>query len=246
MDLPNTVLLSQSMALRRQLDITANNLANADTAGFRRENPVFREYVQGAPGVAARRAARLSFVLDFGTGRDTTPGTVTPTGGRLDIAIDGAGFLQVRTPEGGVAYTRAGRLSVTPAGELVAAGRPVLSADGQPIAVDPLQAGDLAIATDGTVTGRDGPVGQIGIVSFPDEAALLPRGDGLLVAQGATPTPRADVRLRVGFVEGSNVQPIAETTQLVEISRAYERAQKLSSALDDLRRRAIERLGRLN
>ncbi|MCA3256177.1 MAG: flagellar biosynthesis protein FlgF, partial [Alphaproteobacteria bacterium] len=55
MDLPNTVLLSQSMALRRQLDITANNLANADTPGFRRESPVFREFIQRAPGVASSR-----------------------------------------------------------------------------------------------------------------------------------------------------------------------------------------------
>lgn len=246
MDLPNTVLLSQSMALRRQLDITANNLANADTPGFRRESPVFREFVQRAPGVASSRAAQLSFVLDYGLGRDATAGTVTATNGRLDVAIDGPGFLQVQTADGGVAYTRAGRLSVAPDGQLIVSGRPVLSGEGQPIVIDPLLASDLTIANDGTLTSREGPVGQLGLVTFDDPAALLPRGDGLLNAAGLTPQAAENPRLRVGFLEGSNVQPIAETTQLVEISRAYERAQKLSSALDDLRRRAIERLGRLN
>ncbi|MCA3255961.1 MAG: flagellar biosynthesis protein FlgF, partial [Alphaproteobacteria bacterium] len=161
-------------------------------------------------------------------------------------AIDGPGFLQVQTADGGTAYTRAGRLSVDADGQLIVSGRPVLSADGQPITVDPLLASDLTIANDGTLTSREGPVGQIGLVTFANPSALLPRGDGLLNAAGAVPQPAESPRLRVGFLEGSNVQPIAETTQLVEISRAYERAQKLSSALDDLRRRAIERLGRLN
>ncbi len=247
MELPNTLLLSQEMALRRRLDVTANNLANADTPGFRRENPVFREFVENMGGGSVRSARPVSFVLDFGTGRDLTPGTVRPTGGPLDVAIDGPGYLSVKTADGGVAYTRAGRLSVGPDGALtVAGGHPVLDASGQPISVDPTQAGDLTIANDGTIASRSGPVGQLGLTVFDDPRGLTPRGDSLLDGANGKPVAPSDVRLRAGMLEGSNVQPIVETTEMVDIMRSYELGQRLSSGLDDLRKRAIERLGRVN
>ena len=247
MELPNTLLLSQEMALRRRLDVTANNLANADTPGFRRENPVFREFVETMGSGPVRSARPVSFVLDFGTGRDLTPGTVRPTGGPLDVAIDGPGYLSVKTADGGVAYTRAGRLSVGSDGILNAAGgRPVLDASGQPISVDPSQISDLAIASDGTVTSRSGPVGRLGLIVFDDPRGLMPRGDSLLDGRNGKAVVQGDIRLRSGMLEGSNVQPIVETTEMVEIMRAYELGQRLSSSLDDLRKRAIERLGRVN
>lgn len=246
MDIPAYVLLSQEQALRRRLDIVANNLANMNTAGFGREAPVFREYVEDTPS-SVKPVQQTSFVLDYGTIHDTTQGAFQSTGNPLDLMIDGPGYFAVEAPGGGTAYTRAGYIRVLPSGELATAGgQRILGEGGQPVTVPLEQAGRIDIRADGTVSGPDGPLGRIAVTVFDNESGVTPRGDGMFAATGGRELPAEQTRLRGGGVESSNVNPIEETTNMVEILRAYQESQRMAEAMNDLRRRAIERLGRVN
>ena len=120
MDISTYVLLSHEQALRRRLDVAANNMANSETAGFRRERPVFHEYVEnmeGLPHTAPQEARAARFVQDYRATLDTREGAFKATGNPLDIMIDGPGWLAVQDAGGETAYTRAGFLKVSEAGE---------------------------------------------------------------------------------------------------------------------------------
>lgn len=244
MDVSSYVLLSHEQALRRRLDVTANNMANLSTAGFKREQPVFREYVeQAGSGDAPLRTA--SMVLDYGAVHDQSAGAFLVTGTATDVMIDGPGYLAVETPEGGTAYTRAGYLRVGEDGNLqTSGGLTLLGEGGRPIAIPPDQAATVAIGEDGTVSAGGERVGRVAVTVFADERAVDPRGDGTFTGTGGRELGAAETKLRAGGVEGSNVQAIVETTSMVEILRAYQTSMKMSEALGDLRRSAIDKLGR--
>lgn len=246
MDVSAYVLLSHEQALRRRMDVVANNMANLSTTGFKREQPVFQEMVQPTDGEMTREAKSVSYVLDFGAVHDTRAGAFQATGNALDVMIDGPGYLSVTTPHGSTAYTRAGNLKVLDNGQLAtSAGLPVRGEGGAPITIPPEQQGRVAILSDGTVTGADGPLGRIALTAFDDEGRLDPTGDGLMSGTGGRELTAAETRLRSGGLEASNVQPIVETTQMVEILRSYQSSQRMSDSLNDMRRQALGRLGRL-
>lgn len=244
MDVSTYILLSHEQALRRRMDVTANNLANAATAGFKREQPVFRTEIEQGDGAPVPDANRMMFVLDQGAVHDLAAGAFNRTGNPLDIMIDGPGYLAVTTPEGETAYTRAGHLEVSAAGELVtAAGMPVQGEGGRPIVIPPDQRGDLTIAADGTVAGSAGPLGRLTVTMF-EESRVDPRGDGLMRGDAGQVLAADRTRLRSGGIEASNVQPIVETNTMVEILRAYQSSQRISDSINDMRGRAIDKLGR--
>lgn len=246
MDVSTYVLLSREQALRRRLDVIANNMANINTVGFRREQPVFQEYVDKNATPPAPGMTETSYVLDYGTVHDTSPGAFQPTGNPLDVMIDGPGYLTVEGPDGNPAYTRAGLLRLSSAGELItSAGRRVLGANNNPITIPPDQAGKIQIAENGAVSGPQGEIGRLGIASFANEGLLVPLGDGMYSAQGAQPAA-ANVRIRSGGVEGSNVQPVLETTQMIEVLRSYQSSQKALDGIRDMRAKAIDKLGRIS
>lgn len=243
MDISSYILVSHEQALRRRMDVAANNMANTSTIGFRREQPVFHEYVEeGAEGMVDA-ARKVSFVLDYGAVHDTRAGAFQATGNALDVMIDGPGYLSVEAPGGGTAYTRAGALKVLESGELATStGQRVLDTNGQPIAVPPDQTAGLEIREDGTLASPAGPLGRIAVTVFDDEAAVSPRGDGMMDGQGGRVLGAAETHLHSGGLEGSNVSAIAETTDMIEILRSYQNSQRMSDALSDMRKRAIERL----
>src|SRR5262245_48269094 len=156
--------LSAQMALRRNMEIIANNLANASTSGFKREAPVFEELlVPVADDAAAMR--EVSFVRDWGVLRDMTAGPLLQTGSPLDVALEGDGFFVVRTAAG-ERYTRDGHLKLDAQGRLVTAdGDPILS-DGGEITIPPGQS-DIKIARDGTVSTMEGQAGKFRVVKLP-------------------------------------------------------------------------------
>lgn len=247
MDISSFVLLSHEQALRRRLDVAANNMANSSTVGFKREQPVFHEQVEKSREAMVDDAKSTSFVLDFGAIHDTALGSFQTTSNPLDVMIDGPGYLTVETPEGGTAYTRAGFVKVSETGDLVTAGGlRLLGEGGRPINVPVDQASALTIAGDGTVTGPQGPLGRLTVTVFDDERAVSPRGDGMMTGDGGRQLAVTETKFKTGGVEASNVQPIVETTAMVEILRSYQTSQRMSEALSDMRRRAIERLGRVN
>jgi flagellar basal-body rod protein FlgF len=244
-DISSYVLLSQEQALRRRMDVAANNLANMNTVGFKREQPVFREYVEQGDN-AVEPAKKMSFVLDYGAVHDASAGAFQPTENPLDVMIDGPGYLSVEAPGGGTAYTRAGYIKVLESGELATAGgQKVLGEGGKPITVPADSAGRLSIDGDGTVMGPDGPLGRITVTTF-DEANLDPRGDGLMNGAQGRELSAAETKLKSGGVEGSNVNAITETTDMMEILRAYQTSQHLSDSMTDMRKNAIDKLGRIS
>jgi flagellar basal-body rod protein FlgF len=246
MDVSSYVLLSHEQALRRRLDVAANNMANTNTVGFKREQPLFHEYVERTAAAPIEDAKKTSFVLDFGAIHDTSQGAFQATGNPLDVMIDGPGYLSVQTPAG-TAYTRAGFVKVLQSGELATSGgQPILDERGRPITVPTDQQNRLTIAGDGTVLGPTGAIGRIAVTVFQNEAIVSPRGDGMMEASGGRVLASAETHLKTGGVEASNVEPIVETTQMIDVLRAYQTSQAMSQGLDDLRRNAIGRLGRVN
>lgn len=246
MDVSSFVLLSHEQALRRRLDVAANNMANTNTVGFKREQPLFHEYVEQTKDAPIQDAKRTSFVLDFGAVHDASEGAFQATGSPLDVMIKGPGYLTVQT-QGGIAYTRAGFLRISKAGELTTSGGdPVLDDRGRPISVPTGEESRVTIAEDGTVMGASGPLGRLGLTVFANEAVVSPRGDGMMTGAGGTVLAPADTHLKAGGVEGSNVEPIVETTSMIDILRSYQASQTMSQSLDDLRHNAIQRLSKVS
>lgn len=239
-----TVAASHQMALRRQLDLAANNLANMNTTGYQREDAMFNTAVEPVRRAASPAARAVAMVIDTGIARDTARGDFQPTGNPLDVAIDGDAFLVMRTSTG-AAYTRNGHLQVLNDGLLgMANGAVVLDTSGQPVRITE-EDHDLAIAEDGTISSDRGVIAQLALVRFEAADALTKRGDTLL--EGGTPIAVApgSVALKAGMLEGSNVKPIVESTAIIEILRRYQATTRLSERVNDLRSRAIERLGRV-
>ncbi len=234
----NLVAVSRQMALSRQMDVVANNLANINTTSFKRHMALLAEYPMRLDNVDQP----LSFVFDVGTHRDPKQGEVKPTGNPLDIAIVGAGFLVVETPKG-ERYTRNGNLRLNSDGELAtASGYLILDDNNSPIVIDNNIAG-LTIAKDGTVSNDQGPLGKLAVVRFRNEQAMKSKGEGLYETEEA-PIPVEEPDILQGMLESSNVQPILEMTRMIEIARAYSAIANLVKKDDDMRRAAIQKLGR--
>ena len=235
--------LSRQMTLRRELDIVANNIANADTTGFKVEQLLLGEEV----GERARNAfvrPGVSFVLDNGVGRDFGQGALEQTGRALDFAIEGEGAFFALKDGTGDAYTRDGAFTLDPEGRLTTQAGAAVQGDGGDIILDPAL-GQVAVAADGTISQNGQPVGRLSVVRFDTLAVLEKGGDGLYRnASNATPVAANDVQIRQAMLEGSNVNPILEITNLIEIQRAYESVTRMIENTNDLSRRAVERLGR--
>lgn len=240
--------LSRQVALARELDVIANNVANISTAGFKARNARFAEYLMPVARAEAFPQAdrRLSYVIDKGTALDTSQGMIERTGNPLDTAIRGDGFFVVQTPRG-ERYTRDGSFSLAANGTLVNAdGYPVMG-DGGPLTFNP-QESDLQIAADGTITttqnNQQNQHGKLRVVAFADNQNLQNEGNNLFAAgpgQRAQASTAA-AKIEAGAIERSNVKPVLEMSRLVEVSRNYTTIANLISKGDDLRKTAISRL----
>jgi len=233
--------LQTQRVLQRRMDVAANNLANVATAGFKADAVIFEE-VEDTGASAEEDPRNIVFVRDIGLARDMSQGPIAITGNPLDVALEGQGFFMVEGPTGPL-YTRDGAFTLTGEGRLVTSeGRAVLSSGGAPIVFDP-QGESPSIGRDGALRVAGVEVGRIGVATFAAPSALSKVGDNLWDAQDQTPGEFEGVVVQ-GALEGSNVRPVAELTRLIEISRAYQSAARFVSSADELRQRAIERLGR--
>jgi flagellar basal-body rod protein FlgF len=240
--------LSRQMALRREMDVIANNIANSDTAGFKVEDAMWRTEAKAAPRTPQSDA--IAFVLDDGVARDFSQGAMAQTASPFDLAIEGPGFFEVSTP-GGPRYTRDGRFTLDPTGKLVTQGGAAVQGEGgSDIVVDPTL-GPVSIAADGTVSQGNSQgtqtLGKVAVVRFDDRGTLRKDGDNLyrdVSNQRAQPAP--DARVRQGMLESSNVRPIEQVTRMIEVNRAYDSISKLMSDTSELSRNSIQRLGKVN
>ncbi|HYH20742.1 MAG TPA: flagellar basal-body rod protein FlgF [Azospirillum sp.] len=241
MESPLYIGLSRQMALRRQLEVVANNVANMNTAGFRAERTLFEAAMQ--PG-GKRPNDQIAFTIDRATYTDLRPGAFTATGNPFDVALDGDGWFQVRTPDGD-RYTRDGRMRRDAEGQLVTAGGfPVLDDNRQPIVIAS-DSSVLTVGTDGLVSADDQMVARLRVVRFDDPQALRQSGDVLFAADvGVEPMPAPDTHTVQGKIEQSNVQGIGEVTRMMDLSRDYQAVTRMVEEGQDLLRSAINRLGK--
>jgi flagellar basal-body rod protein FlgF len=237
--------LSREMVLQRALTVAANNIANIDTAGFKVEQ-LMQANQPGAPAKDAGLAGPAQFVLDNGLARDFSQGDLRQTGAPFDLAIAGSGFFRIQTPQG-ERYTRDGRFSVDAQNRLVTGqGYPVLDDGGGEITLDPLLPSPT-ISLDGVVSQGNQRVAKLGVVDFPSASVLSKQGDNLYAnTSNAQPTAAADAQVRQGMLEGSNVKPVLEVTNLIQISRAYEQVSQMISTMNDLSEQTVNRLGKVS
>lgn len=231
--------LSRQMALSHQMDMIANNVANADTPGFRAQNLTFKEYLSHPRGMKDK----LSFVYDSRQYSSPQAGPARPTGNPLDVMLNGNGFLGVRAPDGARAYSRAGNFHLSPAGELEnGAGLAVLDAGGSPIAI-PADSQQITIDSQGIISNQGGQIGRLMVMEFKDMQSLKPIGNTAYVSS-ETGTPATQTTVQQGFVEGSNVQPVVEMTRMVDVLRSFQGVQNILDAENERLRGAIEKLTR--
>lgn len=245
MDTTLYVALSHQTAMRRSLDLIANNIANMNTTAFRREQVMFKDYVVGLDRLDNDDLKDVSFVQDYGVARDYRQGKMIPTGNPLDIAISGRGFLEVADPEtGNVNYTRNGSLKISDQGFLATnTGQNVRSVGGGTIDI-PANVSIIDIAADGTVSTSEGIAGQIALVDFENEQLLEKIGDTLFRSE-AEPIGPADAKFVSGMIEGSNVQPLVEMTNMMKVMRSYQSVNKLTEKYQDMRVESLRSLGRV-
>jgi len=238
------VALSKQMVLRRELDIVANNIDNADTTGFKVES-LMESARPSAPAFTLQGPRPVKFVGEDGVARDFGQGALRTTGSTFDLGIEGRGFFQVSTAEG-PRYTRDGRFRMDGTGRLVTqAGDPVLDDGGGEITLNP-EEGPVLIAEDGTISQGSSRVGKIGLSNFTTLATLQKAGDNLYRnTSNQQPEAVTDARVRQGMLEGSNVKPIEEITKMIEVSRAYEQMARMMDSTSELARSAVQRMGRV-
>jgi flagellar basal-body rod protein FlgF len=237
MDLAGYVALTRQSGLARELQSVANNIANISTTGYRREGVVFAEEVRALPlegGSVAMTSARVRYT-------DELQGALEETGGTLDLAIEGEGYFTVMTPAG-ERLTRAGAFTRDADGVVVSMeGHPLLDEGGGEIMI-PFEAKEVAVSPDGTVSVDGGPVARIGLVTVEDKTKLFRESGVLFRADGAT-APLEEGRVVQGFLEQSNVSPVAEMARMVAVQRAYEYGQKLLEQEDARIRLVVRVLG---
>ena len=236
--------LSRQMVLRREMDIVANNIANADTSGFKVESLMTKEQ-PGPPAFTLQGPKPVKFVSANGVARDFGQGGLHRTDAPLDLAIEGQGFFKITTKDG-ERYTRDGRFRTDDLGRLTTQdGQTVADEGGGEITLD-LQKGQITIAQDGTVSQGSERVGKVGVYKFDTLSVLEKKGDNLLAnTSNSQPAPAIDAKVRQGMLEESNVKPILEITRMIEVSRAYEQVTRMMDSQSELTRSTITRMGRL-
>jgi len=235
--------LSQQLALRRNLDIIANNIANINTAGYKSESVLFEEYLLGTPA-GSESNQEFAFVQDTGVIPNLSEGRLEHTGGSLDMALSGDGYFVLDTPEG-PRYTRNGHFGLNTEGQVVSNdGHPVLDIDGNPITFGANET-ELTIARDGTMTTSQGVKGQINVVQFDRPEDLQKVGNSQYTA-AEDPVPAESAHIIQGSLEQSNVAPIIEMTKMIEVMRTYQSISDVIKRAEELQRNAVRKLGETN
>lgn len=248
-------------AQAERMRVIANNLANVNTTGFKRDRTEFETLAYQMMSAAGARSSgdnQYAIGTNFGTGvrlagtgRIMTQGSISNSDNPLDLAIEGDGFFQITRPDGTTAYTRAGNFHLSTEGTVV-------TSDGQPLQPQiqiPDNAQSVTIGADGTVSvtlpGQTEPseVGRIEIARFINPAGLQALGGTLYAETAASGTAQtgpaaAEGRgaIRQGALETSNVNVVEELVDMIETQRAYEVNSKMIQATDEMLRNANQQM----
>jgi flagellar basal-body rod protein FlgG len=246
-------------AQQTQMDVTANNLANVSTTGFKRSRAVFEDLLYQTlrqPGAQSSQQTQLPTGLQIGTGvrpvsteRVFTQGNLQQTSNDKDVAIQGAGFFQVLLPDGTTGYTRDGSFQTDSQGQLVTSSGFVV----QPAITIPADAQSLTIARDGTVSvtqpgsSAATQVGTLQLATFANPAGLESKGENLYIETASSGSPSANTPgnngaglLVQGYVETSNVNVVEELVNMIQTQRAYEINSKAITTSDQMLQRLTQ------
>ncbi|MEF8794681.1 flagellar basal-body rod protein FlgF [Thiohalorhabdus sp.] len=227
--------LSGALALSRRMDSVSNNLANANTTGYKADRLDFEGVLSQAQ---ANRAARqpdapLTFPVMQGTETDYSQGTLQETRRALDFAVEGEGFFRVRAEDGGLAYTRDGHFQLGSDGRLNdSEGRAVLDDQGSPIRPGSDQ---VTLNRDGQifVPDRQGPVARIAAFRAQDPGLMEKQGDNLYRSQPANMAEAEDSEIRGGHLERANVNTMEEMVTMMDLQRRYQAMTKAMRTIDE-------------
>lgn len=238
-------------AQQTRMSVIANNLANVNTTGFKKERAVFEDLLYQNVRQVGAQSSQDSIIptgLNFGTGVRTvateklfTQGSPVETGNPVHMAIEGRGFFQVAMPDGTLAYTRDGSFTRDSNGQIVTSNGYVL----QPGITIPENTLNITIGVDGVVSvltaGSSVPVqvGSVQLVDFINEAGLQPIGQNLYLESASSGAPETGTpglnglgNVVQGALEGSNVNVVEELVNMIEAQRAYEMNSKAISSVD--------------
>jgi len=232
-----TESIESMIAQERRLDQTANNLANADTVGYKKDKVTFWEMLFTASSGHERvgKAVKLS--------TDHSQGTAEQTGNPLDLYITGDGYFRVQTANG-VRYTRAGNFTLNRDGQMVTPdGDPVLGQGGPVI----LTGNDIQIRRDGVIFMDGQEVNRLGLARFDNPADLEKEGRNLFrpTADTVQERPADQATIQQGFRESSNVNTVVEMTEMIDLQRAFETQQKMIVTMDEIDGQAVRKVGSL-
>ncbi len=253
--------VSGAIAQSQRLDTIANNIANSNTTGFKKDNQVFNEYLSAyekppdsmtIPRIPAStenfydsQGADRAYVDAAGTYTSHTQGALKPTGSNLDLAIEGSGFFQVDTPQG-TRFTRSGSLNIDGSGQLVnKEGLPMLLEGGQKIN---LQSSNVTVSERGEIYDGQKLLGRLAVVDVQDKDAFEKVGNSLFQLKAnskETLKPADDCKVMQGFLEGSNVNIVEEMTNMIQASRAFETNQQAIKAFDQMDEKLVRDVAKL-
>jgi flagellar basal-body rod protein FlgG len=240
-------------AMQHQLDVTSNNIANVNTAGFKQDRAEFQDLMYETLNYTAGQTSQTTMNptgIDVGLGvrisgiqKNFSQGSLNTTSNTLDMAISGKGFFQITLPNGETAYSRNGEFKLNSDGAIVNGNGYLLS----PEIVVPDNVKDVSIAQDGTVSATDSTtgaaqeLGNITLVDFINSAGLIPLGNSLFMQSDAsgdpiegTPNEEQFGSIQQGMVELSNVTLVTEMVDLITAQRAYEANSKSITTADSM------------
>jgi flagellar basal-body rod protein FlgF len=241
MDIVSSIAASRLVAQQRAMDVIADNIANANTPGFKAERVQFSDWLSRQNGHQGTQGDRsIAYAQDRATWREQQAGTLTHTGNPFDLAITGEGYFAVGTPRG-PRLTRDGRFGLMPSGTVAdSAGNALLDTNGQPVQLSSTDT-QISIAGDGTVSSENGQLGKIGVVRPTDPMRLAAEGNTLFRSDAPTEAI-ATPGLVQGAIEDSNVQPVMETTRMMNDLRQFQFMSQFIQAEADRQQSAIDKL----
>jgi len=241
MENATTIALSRLVAQQRAMDITAGNIANATTPGFRTERLMFSDFLVRQPGHTVPGDTKLVYAQDRASYRDRQSGPLTRTANPLDLALTGDGYFTVGT-KAGPRLTRAGHFSLAADGTVIDdAANPLLDAAGQPIRASSADT-TFTVTGDGVLASENGPIATIGVVAPADPLKLKDEGGRLLNASDTSTGKSPDSRVMQGTIEESSVKPTVEVTRMMTELREFQFVTQFIQSEGDRQQGAIDKI----